>query len=255
VATRTWHRGEVVNSLQGVVANEKTNEDRNVIIPGVNDFSVTISTRTKENQLWLGPAAYINHDCNANTKLRATGTTKNSTAVYEVTRMTESGEELLINYGNNFFGSNNANCQCRTCERRFRGAFTQKPNSSRSRTTSGKSDQHTPPKSSKEDDLLLITANTLSPSFSVQIGGYPMRQNSRAIRESSNLLPKPQIKDQKSELSIRNHTIEAKSIGKTSIGKTSIGKTSIGKTSIGKSIKSESTTPALRLKNSSCRGH
>ena len=171
--------------------------------------------------------------------------------------MTESGEELLINYGNNFFGSNNANCQCRTCERRFRGAFTQKiPNSSRSRTASGKhSDQHTPPKSSKEDDLLLITANTLSPSFSVQIGGYPMRQNSRAIRESSNLLPKPQIKDQKTEISIRNQTIKVKT--ETSIGKTSIGKTSIGKKSIRNSIKSESTSekPALRLKNSSCRGH
>ena len=117
VATRRWNRGEVVHALHGVIASEKNEDDKNVIIPGVNDFSVTISTRTKENQLWLGPAAYINHDCNANTRLRATGTTKNSTAAYEITRVTESGEELLINYGNNFFGTGNANCQCRTCER------------------------------------------------------------------------------------------------------------------------------------------
>ena len=96
VATRRWHRGEVVNSLQGVVANEKTQEDRNVIIPGVNDFSVTISTRTKENQLWLGPAAYINHDCNANTKLRATGTVRLEICVE---RQRKSGEHLSLIFG------------------------------------------------------------------------------------------------------------------------------------------------------------
>ncbi|CBY37593.1 unnamed protein product [Oikopleura dioica] len=146
-ATIDYKRGEDIRELEGCIARMSPEQHEQIVVEGQNDYSIQYSTSKRCSQLWLGPAAFLNHDCCPNSEILSTGP---NTASVRATKDIKSNEELLIFYGKGFFGPENCECECRTCERRGAGAFTDKSRSA---------DRRSPAKLSSGKYGLRMTSN------------------------------------------------------------------------------------------------
>ncbi|VDK42721.1 unnamed protein product [Taenia asiatica] len=122
-STKNWPKGSKIGSLIGCIAELNHEDEVSFLRHKENDFSVMYSSRKNKSQLWLGPAAYVNHDCQPNCAftINCDGDDRMSlTATTDI----KSGDEIYIYYGKHFFDTNNAGCECFTCELLERGSFS-----------------------------------------------------------------------------------------------------------------------------------
>lgn len=69
-STRKWMPGDELRHCSGYVATLTPEEDKHLTHTAKRDFSVMYSTSRQASCLFLGPARFVNHDCNPNVKVR-----------------------------------------------------------------------------------------------------------------------------------------------------------------------------------------
>ncbi|CAJ2505877.1 Uu.00g000070.m01.CDS01 [Anthostomella pinea] len=105
-------RGQPVKYLEGIQVMITEKEDRE-LSKRKKDFSIVVSARNKCASLFMGPARFANHDCGANARLTITGHTGIEIVA---TQNIEVGDEITVSYADNYFGEDNCECLCSTCE-------------------------------------------------------------------------------------------------------------------------------------------
>ncbi|KAL2885603.1 Histone-lysine N-methyltransferase SET9 [Ceratocystis lukuohia] len=120
-ARRFIRRNETIKYLAGIQVVMTPEEEREISVRK-KDFSVVVSARSKCASLFMGPARFANHDCAANAKLM---TTSQSGIEIVATRNIEVGEEITVTYSASYFGENNCDCLCKTCEENLRNGWAQ----------------------------------------------------------------------------------------------------------------------------------
>ncbi|RVX68361.1 hypothetical protein B0A52_07361 [Exophiala mesophila] len=119
-ARRRIKQGDKVKYLIGTLVPLTTEESADLDMTNRN-FSIVVSSRKKNSSIFLGPARFANHDCDANGRLVTTGPDG-----MEVVAMKniEVGDEITVSYGDDYFGPNNIDCLCHTCEILERNGWT-----------------------------------------------------------------------------------------------------------------------------------
>lgn len=118
-ARRPIKRNESVKYLSGIQVVITPEEEKEISVRK-KDFSIVVSSRNKCTSLFMGPARFANHDCEANAKLM---TTSHAGIEIIATKNIEVGEEITVTYGENYFGDDNCECLCKTCEDHLRNGW------------------------------------------------------------------------------------------------------------------------------------
>jgi histone-lysine N-methyltransferase SUV420H len=114
-ARRDVQPREEIKYLTGVQVAMTEEQEKNLELAR-KDFSLVISARKKTRSLFLGPARFANHDCDANARLSTKG--YDGMQIVAVKPIKE-GEEITVSYGEDYFGIDNEECLCHSCEDRM----------------------------------------------------------------------------------------------------------------------------------------
>ncbi|KAL4889217.1 histone-lysine N-methyltransferase set9 [Aspergillus ambiguus] len=118
-------QGQEIKYLSGTLVPVTREEEQDLDLKR-KDFSIVMSSRRKTPSFFLGPARFANHDCNANGRLVNRGS---EGMQVEATRNIHIGEEITVSYGEDYFGIDNCECLCATCEKAVRNGWAPKVDS------------------------------------------------------------------------------------------------------------------------------
>ncbi|RJE25176.1 SET domain protein [Aspergillus sclerotialis] len=112
-------KGQEIKYLSGTLVAMTREEEKDLDLSR-KDFSIVMSSRRRTPSLFLGPARFANHDCNANGRLMTRGPEGMQVMA---TRDIYVGEEITVSYGADYFGIDNCECLCFTCEQAVRNGW------------------------------------------------------------------------------------------------------------------------------------
>ncbi|KAJ7731472.1 hypothetical protein B0H14DRAFT_524317 [Mycena olivaceomarginata] len=195
LATRALCPGTVIKALKGSLAPLSDDDDIYSTPSGSNvrnDFSIIRSEQMKKDYLLLGPARFVNHDCNNNCELSREG----KQITFRVSRSIAVGEEITAHYGDDYFGRGNRHCLCSSCEKAGRGGYTPYTNDVLSMDL--ESDPNSDDWEVKEQEILApIRTPQRSPSMPLSLAGLllpevpqmPARHVRRSARRTHAPMP------------------------------------------------------------------
>ncbi|KAL2134654.1 hypothetical protein VTI74DRAFT_11232 [Chaetomium olivicolor] len=112
-ARRFIRRNETIKYLAGIQVTVTREEEAQLALRK-KDFSLVVSSRSKLTSLFMGPARFANHDCDPNARL----VTRGQAGIEIIAcRDIEVGEEITVTYSESYFGVDNCECLCQTCEK------------------------------------------------------------------------------------------------------------------------------------------
>lgn len=112
VARKRIVRGEEIRYLCGTTV-PLHEEEVALLAQDGSDFSIVESSRQNTTSGLLGPIRFVNHDCEPNARLDLHGSSSaKATAIKNI----EAGQEITFHYADDYFGPNNQDCLCETCE-------------------------------------------------------------------------------------------------------------------------------------------
>ncbi|TPX31419.1 hypothetical protein SmJEL517_g05258 [Synchytrium microbalum] len=118
IACKPFKKGDILEYCTGVFTH-LTPEDEEYA--KFRDFSLISLSSRKKDSLFLGPARFVNHDCDSNMQFRFIG--KDSLS-FEIIKDVAVGDELTTFYSPHYFGDGNRECLCQTCEEGGRGYYS-----------------------------------------------------------------------------------------------------------------------------------
>ncbi len=149
-ARRLIRRNETIKYLAGSQVTVTAEEEAQLALRK-KDFSLVVSSRSKLTSLFMGPARFANHDCDANARL----VTRGQAGIEIIAcRDIEVGDEITVTYSESYFGEDNCDCLCQTCETNLANGW-------------------------KPEDGAVSLQNSLEAALAGSIEGYSLRRRRR----------------------------------------------------------------------------